>query len=60
MAEDAYVLETIGVVRSSLRDRSEAPRQGGEGAPDPTRGSSWSHRSRTRFTGSRSVIGSSS
>lgn len=31
---DGYVLEPIGVVRSALRDRAEAPRQGSEGAPD--------------------------
>jgi tRNA-Thr(GGU) m(6)t(6)A37 methyltransferase TsaA len=31
---DGYVLEPIGVVRSPLRDRAEAPRQGSEGAPD--------------------------
>jgi len=31
---DAFRLEPIGVVRSVLRDRAAAPRQGEEGAPD--------------------------
>ena len=31
---DEYVLRPIGVVESPLRDPSEAPRQGDEGAPD--------------------------
>ncbi|MGE5276347.1 MAG: tRNA (N6-threonylcarbamoyladenosine(37)-N6)-methyltransferase TrmO [Acidobacteriota bacterium] len=31
---DAFRLEPIGVVRSALRDRAAAPRQGEEGAPD--------------------------
>jgi tRNA-Thr(GGU) m(6)t(6)A37 methyltransferase TsaA len=30
----AHELHPVGVVRSSLRDRAEAPRQGSEGAPD--------------------------
>ncbi len=34
MAADGYVLKPIGVVRSPLRDRVDAPRQGSEGAPD--------------------------
>ena len=34
MADDGYVLRPIGVVRSPLRDRADAPRQGSEGAPD--------------------------
>ena len=34
--DDALVLVPIGVVRSSLRDRADAPRQGSEGAPDAT------------------------
>jgi tRNA-Thr(GGU) m(6)t(6)A37 methyltransferase TsaA len=34
VADDGYVLEQIGVVCSSLRDRADAPRQGSEGAPD--------------------------
>jgi hypothetical protein len=33
---DAYVLHPIGVVRSELVDRANAPRQGDEGAPDAT------------------------
>jgi tRNA-Thr(GGU) m(6)t(6)A37 methyltransferase TsaA len=33
---DAYSLHPIGVVRSELVDRAEAPRQGDEGAPDAT------------------------
>ena len=33
---DAYVLHPIGVVRSELVDRADAPRQGDEGAPDAT------------------------
>jgi tRNA-Thr(GGU) m(6)t(6)A37 methyltransferase TsaA len=33
---DAYTLRPIGVVRSELVDRAEAPRQGDEGAPDAT------------------------
>jgi tRNA-Thr(GGU) m(6)t(6)A37 methyltransferase TsaA len=32
--EEGYVLRPIGVVRSSLMRRENAPRQGGEGAPD--------------------------
>src|SRR5262245_27080559 len=32
----AYALEPIGVVRSSLKNREDAPRQGGEGAPAAT------------------------
>jgi tRNA-Thr(GGU) m(6)t(6)A37 methyltransferase TsaA len=31
---DAIRLVPVGVVRSSLRDRADAPRQGSEGAPD--------------------------
>jgi tRNA-Thr(GGU) m(6)t(6)A37 methyltransferase TsaA len=31
---DALRLVPVGVVRSSLRDRADAPRQGSEGAPD--------------------------
>ena len=34
MADDGYALRPIGVVRSPLRDRADAPRQGSEGAPD--------------------------
>ena len=34
MAGDERVLRPIGVVRSALRDRADAPRQGSEGAPD--------------------------
>ena len=34
MAHDGYALDPIGVVRSPLRDRADAPRQGSEGAPD--------------------------
>ena len=34
MADDGYLLRPIGVVRSPLRDRADAPRQGSEGAPD--------------------------
>ncbi len=29
-----YSLQPVGFVRSPLRDRADAPRQGGEGAPD--------------------------
>ena len=29
-----YSLQPVGFVRSSLRDRADAPRQGSEGAPD--------------------------
>jgi tRNA-Thr(GGU) m(6)t(6)A37 methyltransferase TsaA len=32
----SYLLNPIGFVRSSLKDRANAPRQGGEGAPDAT------------------------
>jgi tRNA-Thr(GGU) m(6)t(6)A37 methyltransferase TsaA len=31
-----YPLNAIGIVRSSLKDRANAPRQGSEGAPDAT------------------------
>jgi tRNA-Thr(GGU) m(6)t(6)A37 methyltransferase TsaA len=31
---DEYVLRPVGVVRSRLTDRADAPRQGDEGAPD--------------------------
>jgi tRNA-Thr(GGU) m(6)t(6)A37 methyltransferase TsaA len=34
VADDGYVLRPIGVVRSSLLRREDAPRQGNEGAPD--------------------------
>jgi tRNA-Thr(GGU) m(6)t(6)A37 methyltransferase TsaA len=34
VADDAYVLNPIGVVRSPLLRREDAPRQGSEGAPD--------------------------
>ncbi len=30
----AYSLDPIGMIRSTLRTRAEAPKQGGEGAPD--------------------------
>ena len=36
MAEDACVLRPVGVVRSSLENRIDAPRQGDEGAPAAT------------------------
>ena len=29
-----FTLHAVGVIRSSITNRSEAPRQGGEGAPD--------------------------
>jgi tRNA-Thr(GGU) m(6)t(6)A37 methyltransferase TsaA len=35
-APDPPLLHAIGVVRSPLTRRAEAPRQGGEGAPDAT------------------------
>jgi len=31
---DKHVLNAIGVIRSSIVDRADAPRQGSEGAPD--------------------------
>jgi tRNA-Thr(GGU) m(6)t(6)A37 methyltransferase TsaA len=34
MSEPAYLLHPIGVLRSSLTRREDAPRQGSEGAPD--------------------------
>jgi tRNA-Thr(GGU) m(6)t(6)A37 methyltransferase TsaA len=34
VAGDGYVLEPVGVVRSPLVRREDAPRQGSEGAPD--------------------------
>jgi len=34
VADDGYVLRPIGVVRSTLARREDAPRQGSEGAPD--------------------------
>ncbi len=34
MAESAYVLNPMGVLRSPLKERRDAPRQGREGAPD--------------------------
>jgi tRNA-Thr(GGU) m(6)t(6)A37 methyltransferase TsaA len=34
VADDGYLLEPIGVVRSPLLRREDAPRQGSEGAPD--------------------------
>jgi tRNA-Thr(GGU) m(6)t(6)A37 methyltransferase TsaA len=34
MAGDGYVLKPVGVVRSPLLRREDAPRQGSEGAPD--------------------------
>ena len=33
-ADEAYVIHPIGHVESPLRDRSDAPNQGDEGAPD--------------------------
>lgn len=33
---EGYVVQPIGVVRSRVEDRREAPRQGNEGAPDAT------------------------
>jgi tRNA-Thr(GGU) m(6)t(6)A37 methyltransferase TsaA len=33
---DAYTLQPIGVIRSELVDRADAPRQGNEEAPDAT------------------------
>ena len=32
--DDGATLEPVGEIRSTLRDRTEAPRQGAEGAPD--------------------------
>jgi tRNA-Thr(GGU) m(6)t(6)A37 methyltransferase TsaA len=34
MTDRAYVLKAVGVLRSQLKELSEAPRQGSEGAPD--------------------------
>jgi tRNA-Thr(GGU) m(6)t(6)A37 methyltransferase TsaA len=34
MLETSYLLNPIGIVRSELNNREEAPRQGYEGAPD--------------------------
>ena len=34
MPEIDYMLHPIGFIRSSLKDRADAPRQGSEGAPD--------------------------
>jgi tRNA-Thr(GGU) m(6)t(6)A37 methyltransferase TsaA len=34
VADDAYGLNAVGVVRSPLSRREDAPRQGSEGAPD--------------------------
>jgi tRNA-Thr(GGU) m(6)t(6)A37 methyltransferase TsaA len=34
MLENQYVLHPIGILRSPLRTRAEAPKQGHEGAPD--------------------------
>lgn len=34
MPEREYVLDPIGILRSPLKQREEAPRQGREGAPD--------------------------
>jgi tRNA-Thr(GGU) m(6)t(6)A37 methyltransferase TsaA len=34
MPEGEYLLRPIGFIRSSLRSREDAPRQGSEGAPD--------------------------
>jgi len=34
MTQESYVLRPVGWVRSSLVDRTQAPRQGDEGAPD--------------------------
>ena len=30
----SYILEPVGFIRSTLKRREEAPRQGAEGAPD--------------------------
>jgi tRNA-Thr(GGU) m(6)t(6)A37 methyltransferase TsaA len=32
--QNKFILHPIGVIRSTITNRSEAPRQGGEGAPD--------------------------
>ncbi len=34
MSDEPFVLRPIGIVRSSLRHREDAPRQGNEGAPE--------------------------
>jgi len=34
MAQSSYRLHAIGIIRSRLESRKNAPRQGGEGAPD--------------------------
>ncbi len=34
MPQTEYMLHPIGFIQSSLKDRTEAPRQGNEGAPD--------------------------
>ena len=34
MSDDVYELRPIGVIRSTLKARSHAPKQGAEGAPD--------------------------
>jgi tRNA-Thr(GGU) m(6)t(6)A37 methyltransferase TsaA len=34
MPESDYLLRPIGIIRSPLKDRADAPRQGSEGAPD--------------------------
>lgn len=34
MPDNVYSLQPVGLVHSTLKDRSEAPKQGSEGAPD--------------------------
>jgi tRNA-Thr(GGU) m(6)t(6)A37 methyltransferase TsaA len=34
MLETEYALQTIGVIRSAIKNRGEGPKQGREGAPD--------------------------
>lgn len=34
MSESTLIINPIGTIRSTLKDRSQAPRQGSEGAPD--------------------------
>jgi hypothetical protein len=31
---NSYILKPIGIIRSTLKGREDAPRQGAEGAPD--------------------------
>lgn len=52
----SYTLEPVGIIRSTVKSREEAPPQGPEGAPNDWRGSRRFTRPTLRASGSRDRV----